>query len=402
VSHVGLVLTGGGARAAYQVGVVRALAEIVPGDATPFDVIAGISAGAINGVVLATGAEDFTRAAERLRATWASLTPDRIYRTGALRLAGIGSRWLRDLSTGGLVGKSGINYLLDPAPLRELVETEIPLGRMRRHLRSGRLRGIAVSATNYHTGSGVTFFEGAADIQPWSRSTRIGVRARIGVTHVMASAAIPVFFPPVALEGSFFGDGCVRMHYPMSPAIHLGADRILAVSQRHLRTPGDTVADEARSKTSSLPMSEIAGVLLNAVFLDSLDSDVERLERINRTLALVPPEHHGGELDLRPIPALVIRPSVDLGKLAADEYQRFPAMLRYLLKGIGATGQAGEDLLSYLAFEPVYIRRVMDLGYADTVARRDEIAAFFGAPPQPAGVSNVASGSGRARARARA
>jgi NTE family protein len=406
VSHVGLVLTGGGARAAYQVGVVRALAEIVPGDATPFDVIAGISAGAINGVVLATGAEHFTRAAERLRATWASLTPDRIYRTGALRLAGIGSRWLRDLSTGGLVGKSGINYLLDPAPLRELVETEIPLGRMRRHLRSGRLRGIAVSATNYHTGSGVTFFEGAADIQPWSRSTRIGVRARIGVTHVMASAAIPVFFPPVALEGSFFGDGCVRMHYPMSPAIHLGADRILAVSQRHLRSPGDTVADEARSKTSpktsSLPMSEIAGVLLNAVFLDSLDSDVERLERINRTLALVPPEHHGGELDLRPIPALVIRPSVDLGKLAADEYQRFPSMLRYLLKGIGATGQAGEDLLSYLAFEPVYIRRVMDLGYADTVARRDEIAAFFGAPPQPAGVSNVASGSGRAGARARA
>jgi NTE family protein len=397
VSHVGLVLTGGGARAAYQVGVVRALAEIVPAEATPFDVIAGISAGAINGVVLATGAEDFSRAAERLRATWASLTPDRIYRTGALRLAGIGSRWIRDLSTGGLVAKTGINYLLDPAPLRELVETEIPLGRMRRHLRSGRLRGIAVSATNYHTGSGVTFFEGAADIQPWSRSTRVGIRARIGVPHVMASAAIPVFFPPVALDGSFFGDGCVRMHYPMSPAIHLGADRILAISQRHLRTPGATAADEERSKTSSLPMSEIAGVLLNAVFLDSLDSDVERLERINQTLALVPPELHGGDLDLRPIPALVIRPSVDLGKLAADEYQRFPAMLRYLLKGIGATGQAGEDLLSYLAFEPVYIQRVMDLGYADTLARRDEIAEFFAAPPQTAELSSVARGAGRSR-----
>jgi NTE family protein len=396
VSHVGLVLTGGGARAAYQVGVVRALAEIVPDETTPFDVIAGISAGAINGVVLATGAEDFSRATERLRATWASLTPDRIYRTGAFRLAGIGSRWLRDLSTGGLVGKTGINYLLDPAPLHELVETEIPIGRMRRHLRSGRLRGLAVSATNYHTGAGVTFFEGAADIQPWSRSTRVGIRARIGVAHVMASAAIPVFFPPVALDGSFYGDGCVRMHYPMSPAIHLGADRILAVSQRHLPTPGATAADEARSKTSALPMSEIAGVLLNAVFLDSLDSDVERLERINQTLALVPPELHGGDLDLRHIPALVIRPSVDLGKLAADEYQRFPAMLRYLLKGIGATGQAGEDLLSYLAFEPVYVQRVMELGYADALARRDEIAEFFRAPPQPA-ASSVASAARRSR-----
>jgi NTE family protein len=249
---------------------------------------------------------------------------------------------------------------------------------MRRHLRAGRLRGIAVSATNYHTGTGITFFEGAGEIKAWTRSTRVGVRARITVDHVMASAAIPVFFPPVPIGGSFFGDGCVRMHYPMSPAIHLGADRIVAVSQRWLPPPSETADREARAKTATMPMSEIAGVLLNAVFLDSLDSDLERLDRVNRTLALVPRERlKNGDLDVRPIPALVLRPSQDLGAMAEDQYRRFPATLRYLLKGIGATGAAGEDLLSYLAFEPIYVNRLMDLGYADTLARRDEIAEFL-------------------------
>ncbi len=382
VSHVGLVLTGGGARAAYQVGAIRALAEIVGPGPLPFDVLTGISAGAINAIALATGSDDFQKVAGRLASTWAELTPDRIYRTGALRLARIGSRWLRDLSSGGLVGKTGINYLLDPSPLRALVQKALPLGRMRRHIRAGRLRGVAVSATNYHTGNGVTFVEGASDVRPWTRSTRVGIRARITSAHVMASAAIPVFFPPVAIQGTFFGDGCVRMAYPMSPAIHLGAERIVAVSQRYLRPPDETAAREARGGGDAiLPMSEIAGVLLNAVFLDSLDSDLERLQRINRTLELVPRSRlENSELDVRPIPALVLRPSQDLGKLAADEYHRFPAMLRYLLKGIGATGHAGEDLLSYLAFEPIYVRRVMDLGYADTMARRDEIAEFFQEP----------------------
>ncbi len=380
MGHTGLVLTGGGARAAYQVGALRALSEIAPPGGLPFDVLAGISAGAINTVALASYAENFQDAATRLTSTWAGLTPDRVFRTGTLRLAGIGSRWLRDLSAGGLIGKTGINFLLDSAPLRGLIESEIPLGRMRRHLRAGRLRGVAVSATNYHTGSGVTFFEGAAEIEPWTRSTRVGVRGRITVEHVMASAAIPLFFAPVAIGGTFYGDGCVRMVYPMSPAIHMGAERIVAVSVRHLSTPTETAQREVREKAEWMPLSEIAGVLLNAVFLDSVDSDLERLNRVNRTLALVPRDRHD-DLGMRPIPALVLRPSEDLGKLAADEYVRFPRMLRYLLKGIGASGHAGEDLLSYLAFEPTYVRRVMELGYEDTMARRDEVAEFLGVRP---------------------
>ena len=388
--HLGLVLTGGGARSAYQVGAVRALAQLLDAGPLPFDVLAGISAGAINATALASGAEDFRRTAERLAETWNRLTPDRIYRTGALGLARIGTRWIFDLSAGGLIGKSGINYLLDSAPLRELLDQAIPLGRMRRHLRTGRLRGVAVSATSYQSGDGVTFFEGAGDIAPWTRAAREGVRARLTLEHVMASAAIPVFFPPVRLGQFFYGDGCVGMSYPLSPAIHMGADRVLAIGVRHRRPAGESVAKLLPAASERVPVSEIAGVLLNAVFLDSLDADQERLERLNRTLSLVPRERllRGG-MEVRPVPALVLRPSQDLGRMAADEYGRFPAMIRYLLRGIGATGNVGEDLLSYLAFEPVYIRRLMELGFSDTMARRDEIAAFMqGAPfAEPPGLA---------------
>ncbi len=382
--HLGLVLTGGGARSAYQAGALRAIARMVRPGPMPFDVLAGISAGAINAVAVGSGAEDFQATAERLANSWKGLTPDRVYRTGALGLARIGTRWILDLSAGGLFGRSGINYLLDAAPLREHLEREIPLGRLRRHLRAGLLRGVAVSATNYQTGMGVSFFEGDPAIRPWTRSSRLGLRARLTLDHVMASASIPVFFPPVRIGPSYFGDGCVRMPYPMSPAIHMGAERILAVSVRYLPPPAVARKTERDDRTPELPVSEIAGVLLNAVFLDSLDADFERLQRTNRTLGLVPRERLSrADLDVRPVTALVLRPSQDLGRLAADEYGRFPGMLRYLLRGIGATGNTGEDLLSYLAFEPVYIRRAMELGYADAMARREEIQDFLRGAPVP-------------------
>ena len=384
VGNLGLVLTGGGARAAYQVGALRALAEISGPGPSPFGIVAGISAGAINGVAVAAGTEDFRGTVEKLRETWGGLTPDRIYRTGAVRLAAIGGRWIRDLSSGGMLGRrrARINYLLDSSPLRVLLEERIPVGRMRRHLKAGRLRGVAVSATNLHTGAGVSFYEGAPDVEPWVRATRIGVRTRFTLEHVLASAAIPIFFPPVKIGDAFYGDGCVRMMYPMSPAIHLGAERVVAIGVRYARDLSQTGGRGGGRGPASMPVSEIAGVLLNAVFLDSVDSDLERLERINRMLALVPRERlAASDLALRHVPALALRPSQDLGRLAADEYRRFPAMLRYLLKGIGATGNAGEELLSYLAFEPIYVNRAMDLGYSDAMARRAEIEAFLSGAP---------------------
>lgn len=395
--RVGLVLTGGGARAAYQVGALQAIAEITGPGALPFDVLAGISAGAINTVGLATMANDFPGVVGRLTEVWGNLTPDQVFRTGTLRLAGIGSRWIRDLSAGGLLGSSGINYLLDPSPLRSLVASAMPLGRMRRHLRAGRLHAVALSATSYHSGAGVTFFEGSSEVKPWTRTTRVGVRARLTLDHVMASAAIPIFFPPVRIGGRFYGDGCVRMNHPLSPALHLGARRILAISVRYLRPAVEPRRAEPEDGGASeeLSLSDIAGVLLNAVFLDSVDSDLERLERINKTLALVPPERRNpADVDLREIPVLVLRPSQDLGKLAKDEYLRFPRMLRYLLRGLGASGHGGADLLSYLAFEPYYLKRVMELGRADTLARRDEVEEFLvGVPSRAKPKERVAEGA---------
>jgi NTE family protein len=378
VTDVGLVLTGGGARAAYQVGAIQAIAEMHPVKRSPFRIIIGVSAGAINAVSLGAGADEFPLATARLAQIWRSLTPDKVYRTDARGLVGIGTRWLKDLSAGGILGPSRINYLLDTSPLRRLLAETLPISRVAQHFRSGVLRGLAVSTTSYATGLAVTFFDGARDIRPWFRSTRVGIRQRLRLPHVLASSAIPIFFPPVKIRGLFYGDGCVRLHAPISPAIHLGADRIIAVGVQSA-VPVELPPERSRApRRDWVPPSEIAGILLNAVFLDALEADVERLERVNRTVGFLPPEHRGtASQPLRPVPILVLRPSQDLGTLATDQYARFPRMLRYLLKGIGATGETGADLLSYLAFEPDYVNRLMELGYADTLRRRAEVEAFL-------------------------
>jgi NTE family protein len=384
VGELGLVLTGGGARAAYQVGVISALAEIHGPGASRFRVISGVSAGAVNGVSVAAGAEDFRNAASRLAALWLSLTPDKVYRTDARKMLGVGGRWLRELTAGGLLGASDINYLLDTTPMREFMRAHLPVPRMRRHIRTGVLRGVAVSATNYADGTAVTFFDGAPDIRPWRRAIRVGVREHIKIDHVMASAAIPVIFPPVRMRGVHYGDGCVRLLSPLSPAIHMGATRLVAVGVRHPQGP----REPGRGPPQDLAISQIAGLLLNAVFLDSLEGDVERLERMNRTLSLIPPARLEQLAEpLRQIPILVLRPSRDLGELALDQYRRFPGFLRYLLKGIGAAAEGGSDLLSYLGFEPVYVGRCQELGYADTMARRGEVEAFLGEERARAGAA---------------
>jgi NTE family protein len=389
MSELALVLTGGGARAAYQVGALRAIGDLCRTPVSPFRIFAGVSAGAINATSLAAGADELPVAVERLAEVWRSLSPDRVYRTDTRRLLGISSRWIKDLSAGGLLGSSRMNYLLDTEPLRELLARTLPFSRLSQHFRTGVLRGVAVSATSYTTGLGVTFFDGAREVQPWYRSTRVAVRQRLRLPHVLASTAIPIFFPPVKVRGLFYGDGCVRMPAPLSPAIHLGADRILAVGVQFPK-PIELPPERAIApRREFLPMSEIAGVLLNAIFLDALESDLERLERVNRTVAFIPPELRGTAAQpLRAVSCLVLRPSQDLGTLAADQYSRFPRMLRYLLKGIGATGETGADLLSYLAFEPEYVNRLMELGYADTMRRRVEVQAFL-EPESPRRVSGA-------------
>jgi NTE family protein len=395
MANVGLVLSGGGARAAYQVGALRGLAAILRGWDTPFNIVTGLSAGAINGAAIGASADSFTAGVEALTETWMALTPESVYRTDTTSLTALGVRWLKDLTTGGVLGRSRANHLLDTSPLRELLTDKIDLGRAARHVQSGVLRGLAFSATNYLTGTTITFYDGAPELQPWVRYDRVAFRETLTTDHVMASAAIPVFFPPVMIDGKPFGDGGVRMTTPVSPAIHLGAEKIVAIGIRYARSHEQTLALNRDTRGDRVSAAQIAGVLLNALFLDSLDNDLERLQRINRTLSFVPEGVRKDAL-LRPIPALLLRPSEDLGRLAADEYERFPAMLRHLLRGVGGTGQKGWDLLSYLAFQPGYVGKLIELGENDTLARRAEIEAFFGAPPPPAGGRGAQGSAARA------
>jgi NTE family protein len=272
----GLVLTGGGARAAYQVGALRALSELLRAP-SPFQILAGASAGAINSTCLAIYGDDFVAGVAHLAETWRSLTPDKVYRTDFGSLLSIGASWIGQLSGGGVLRSNRANALLDTRPLRRLLERVLPTDRIHGHVRSGVLRGAAVTATSYHTGTAMTFFEGAPEIQPWLRSSRLGTRESITVPHVLASSAIPMFFPPVEIDGSWFGDGCVRLSAPVSPAIHLGAQRILAIGIRYARTPEETNALNQAGPRTNPSISEISGVMLNAIFLDSLDADVERM-----------------------------------------------------------------------------------------------------------------------------
>jgi NTE family protein len=381
MSSVGLVLSGGGARAAYQVGAIRALADISGPGPCPFRVVAGLSAGAINGTAVAIGADDFRRTAQRLSGVWMGLTPNSVYRTDFPKLATLGFRWVKDIGSGGVLGRNRANHLLDTQPLRELLTQEFAIERLQDHFKSGLLRGVAVSATNYQTGTTITFFDGVPAIKPWIRPGRVAVRERLRIEHIMASSAIPIFFPPIYLDGRFFGDGGIRMTTPTSPAIHIGAEKIVAIGVRYGRSKDETLDINVTGEADTVAVSEIAGVLLNAVFLDALDNDVDLLERINKTLAAIPDsERHKHPDLLRRIPCLALRPTEDLGQLASDQYEKFPAMLRHLLRGIGAKGESGWDLLSYLAFQPGYVGKLIELGYEDTMARRDEIQEFFGTP----------------------
>ncbi|MBM4363990.1 MAG: patatin-like phospholipase family protein [Deltaproteobacteria bacterium] len=378
MATVGLVLSGGGARAAYQVGALQGIAEILGEERTPFRVMAGISAGAINTSALAIGADSFAAAVARLRDVWMSLTPDRVYRTDLPRLSGIGLQWMKDLATGGKLGRSSVTHLLDTSPLRKLLEKQLDMSQIGEQVRRGILRGYAVSATNYFTGSTNTFFDAAPGVKTWVRRGRLSIRGPVGVEHVMASAAIPVFFPPVQIDGRYYGDGGVRMTTPISPAIHLGAEKIVAIGIRYQSPDRDTLEANEAKQGAAVSLSEIAGVMLNSVFLDSLEDDLDRLERMNRTLAFVPDAVRQGLPDqLRRIPALALKPSQDLGKLASDQYEAFPLALRHLLRGIGASESGGLDLLSYLAFQPGYVGRLIELGRKDTLARQHEIASFF-------------------------
>jgi len=373
-----IVLTGGGARAAYQAGVMRGLYEVVHEDKSLFEIITGTSAGAINAVYLAANSSDWDIATHQLWDLWAHLTPQDIFDLGALSIGKLGSKWLAGATFGGLAPKgSGVNHLLDTAPLRRLLEREIDFNSLNKLIAAGQVQGFGVSTTNYYSGSTVVFHNTAKEMEDWARTDRFSVRTDITVEHIMASSAIPMFFPPEPIGESWYGDGCLRQTTPLSPAIHLGAEKIIAIGIRAPH-PHERQRELAFNANRNPSIGQIAGVLMNAVFLDAMESDVERLSRVNQTLYHLDRQKREDHFSaLRPIPILMLRPSQDLGAMTAQLGKRMPPMLSYLLKGIGVTGNEGLDLLSYLAFDKSYSLPLLDLGRQDTLARADEIKAFL-------------------------
>ena len=390
-SVTGLILTGGGARAAYQVGVLKALVRIRRDcggiGRNPFDVIAGTSAGAINAAALACRADDFDSAVARLVDTWAGFHADQVYRADSLGVIRTGARWLTMLSLGWVLARwrrARPKSMLDNSPLRELLADLVPVHRLNDMMQGGHLKALAVSASGYGSGLHVTFYDTSADTLPWNRSQRVAVRQPITIDHLLASSAIPFVFPAVELglngRHEYFGDGSMRQSAPISPAVHLGAERILVVGAGRMHEP--TLSVEGRVGSHEYPnLAQIAGHALSNIFLDALAVDIERLQRINRTLALLPPEAraHSG---LRPIDVLVIAPSQRLDDIAARHLGSLPQAVRALLRGVGVSGQGtqarGAALASYLLFEGPYTQELMALGESDTMIRRDEVAAFFG------------------------
>ncbi|MBW2418343.1 MAG: patatin-like phospholipase family protein [Deltaproteobacteria bacterium] len=375
-----LVMSGGGARGAYQAGVLAGLADlglIANGEPLPFGVLVGSSAGAINAAGLAAFAERPVEGILALVKAWSDVEAQQVFRTDLRSLGGIGVRWARDLSLGGLMGKVSPKALLDTEPLRGTIQGWIPFEQIARNIQAGALRSLVLTATNLHTATGVIFVDGAPEQPLWNQARRHVERAQIGVDHVLASSAIPLLFPPVLLEERWFGDGSIRNTAPLSPAIHMGAQRILAVGVREPRAEGE-IHEQARGR-SAPSIAEIAGVLLDAVMLDAIEVDVDHSERVNESVRRCAQALPGQPF--RRVDVLAVHPSEDIGALAHELADRVPRVVRYLMRGLGSD-EAITELTSYLLFDPLFCGRLIELGREDVKANRDEIERFFAEPAE--------------------
>ena len=387
----GLLLTGGGARAAYQVGVLEAIADLrqacgAGSEPNPFPIITGTSAGAINAAALACGADNFDRAVRRIARVWRQFHANQVYGADSLSVMRSGARWLTLVSIGWALARwrrMRPQSLLDNKPLEKLLVKMVPLVRLPRLIRKGHLKALAVTASSYSSGEHVTFFESAEPVKPWVRSQRKAARDRITHEHLLASSAIPFIFPAKGIEVDdhieYFGDGSMRQSAPIAPAIHLGAERILVIGAGRMHEPKN---DAAANPTPNYPsLAQIAGHAQSNIFLDALSVDVERVQRINQTLSLIPEEKRAHSA-LRPIELLVIAPSQRLDAVAARHVGDLPTPVRTMLGALGVTSNMadvrGAALASYLLFEAGYTQELMALGRADTLAMRAQVCQFFG------------------------
>jgi NTE family protein len=372
---VGLVLTGGGSRSAYQVGVLLALTELLPRARNPFQVIVGTSAGGIAAAVLAAEAHQWRRAVLGLERVWANFHSDQVFHVDPVHMLRAGLHWVLALASGGVM-LSPPRAMLDNSPLRELLGVHVDCAGIRRSIARGHLRAFALCATSYATGHSVAFYDGVDSIKDWSRVQRLGRRAEVTLDHLVASSAIPMLFPPVRLGEEFFGDGAMRQLNPLSPAIHLGADRLLVIGVRARRGAG--VVSNRTQITMPSP-GEIFGYMLDTLFTDQVYGDLEQLERMNQLAAASP----AAAKEIQHVDTLMLAPSVDPREIAARHTGDIPGGLRALLRVIGGRDSSGFQLASYLTFETGYTRALIELGYHDAMEARTAIMAFMSGEKLP-------------------
>lgn len=375
-AELGLVLPGGGARAAYQVGVLHGIAQLLPEHApTPFPIIAGTSAGAINAAMVASHARDFRAGVAELERLWRSIKSEQVFRTGPLTALRTGLRWMWAIMFGKLRGNKPMT-LLDNAPLRELLGTNIDFLQLRRAIESGALCALAITAAGYTSARSISFFDGRADLETWQRSRRNGEAVAMNVDHIMASLALPMIFPAVRIGQEYFGDGSLRQLAPLSPALHLGAEKLLIIAPRRedpnkLPDPGGSVPYPS--------LGQVGGYLLDTLFMDSIYADHERLQRINHTVARLhqPPD---SDQPLRIVDTLIITPSEDIRDIAQRHADEFPLSMRALLRRMGGVNRSSSQLLSYLLFEPGYCNELIDLGMRDANTQAEALLTFLRTP----------------------
>jgi len=399
---LGLVMTGGGARGAYQAGVLKRIGEIprVQAEGNPFPIIGGSSAGAVNGSALAAGSDDFVLATQTLANFWSRLKPTDVFRCDVLAQTRNSITWILDLSFGAILGGGNARSLLDATPLRHYLHAHLDCDRIQDNIRRGHLYALAISATNYHSGKSYLFIQGAKGHPMWNRSRRVTLATKITVDHVCASAAIPLVFQPVMLRTArgtaYFGDGCVRLQQPLSPVIRLGAKKIFAIGVRSESLEHQEEAADQKDPS----LAQVLGVLFNVMFLDHLATDVEHLQRLNQLLR----EGHIAQAGLegcermRPLVPLLIAPSVDLSELARQHQRDLPYLIQYFVSSLGRDAASCADLMSYLLFTSKYTQALIDIGYQDANRRIDEIEDFlFSEYRDDGNLSSRTTGAGRSR-----
>lgn len=371
--ETGLVLQGGGARGAYQVGALRAISDILDSRQNPFPYISGLSVGAINAASLAATANDFKRSTRKLEALWRSLNTEMIFDTSARAVLATSMSILTALLTG-RGGRSSPAALLDNDPLRKLLETEFKRAGVLRSIGKGALKGFSITASSYCGGYAMSFLEGQGEVAGWERARRFGGRAEIDVDHLLASSSLPFIFPAVRIGNEFYGDGALRLLAPLAPSIRMGANRLFVIGARDAHIDKTPEGQEPVSPS----FGELGGHALDILFNDNLDADIERLERINRTLSLMPPKLAAAS-GLKHVEFCILQPSSDLREVAKEFEREMPRSVRLLLRSIGAWRADGR-VPSYLLFEPGYIDALITLGYRDAMARAGELRAFLTPP----------------------